>query len=156
MLDKLKNNLENKKAQGLSRNAIILLVIGVIVLVILIIGFNQGFGKLAPFLSSNNVDSVSQGCSFACSQQNTYSYCSEGRDLNSEDESLKGVTCNYLAKKKPQYPIKTCTQISCDNVKIVELSQGESLKDYCNQQNSGVVLQAIVDGKLKSYNCQSQ
>lgn len=148
MLDSL-----NKKAQGLSRNAIILLVIGVIVLVILIIGFTQGWGKIAPFLSGNNVDSINQNCKLACNQQKSYSYCNQPRDLNAEDQSLKSVTCNYLAKKEPQYGTTSCNQISCDQVTIVDLGKGENLQDYCNADNNGQTLQAMANGELVSEEC---
>lgn len=158
MLNQLKNQI-NKKAQGLSRNAIILLVIGIFVLVVLIIGFQQGFSSLAPFLSSNNVDQVQQGCSLACNNDEVQSYCVSSREVNTEDETLQGATCNYLAKKGTQYGIATdfgCPSIACEDVTIVSLSEDEKLQDYCNSENGGQILQAMVDGTLESYTCSNQ
>lgn len=156
MLNKLKNKLEEKKAQGLSRNAIILMVIGIIVLVVLVIGFQQGFGNLAPFLSSNNVDDIQTGCSAACSKEEVQSYCLQAREVNTDNETLKGATCNYLDKKGIQHGIVSdfgCSSISCQDVMVVSLSEGETLQDYCNSENEGQILQAMVDGNLESYTC---
>lgn len=159
MLNNLKNNLENKKAQGLSRNAIILLVIGIIVLVVLIIGFQQGFSNLAPFLSSNNVDQVQQSCNLACNNNEVQGYCMSGREVNTDDETLEEATCNYLGERGSQHDIVTdfgCSSISCEDVTIVSLSEGETLQDYCNSENEGQILQAMVDGTLESYTCSNQ
>ena len=43
----------NKRGQGLSTNAIILIVLGVVVLVVLIGGFTIGWGQMAPWIKTN-------------------------------------------------------------------------------------------------------
>lgn len=108
--------IENKRGQGLSTNAIILIVLGVVVLVILIAGFAIGWGKFAPFLSKNNVDTIVNSCSTACSTQGKFTYCSEPRDLNDGTKEIKGITCRELASI-PEYSIygvKSCPSIQCD------------------------------------------
>ena len=59
----------NKRGQGMSINAVIIIVLGIIVLAVIILGFSLGWDKFVPFLSpSNNVDEVKKNCEFACLQ----------------------------------------------------------------------------------------
>jgi len=104
---------KNQKGQGLSTNAIILIVLGVIVLAVLVIGFTMGWARLAPWLNTNNVDIIVNQCGVACSTNALYSYCSQGRDLKADDGTLKAVSCYYLSEKKLQYGIEKCPSISC-------------------------------------------
>ena len=106
----------NKKAQGLSTNAIILIILGVIVLVILAIGFLAGWDKIAPWIKpSNNVQTIVDACSMACSTNSVYDYCSKERELKAEDlpggvKSVKG-NCTFFAtdvQYKDKYGIKDC------------------------------------------------
>ena len=66
--------MQNKRGQGLSTQAIILIVLGVAVLVIMIIGFTVGWDKIAPWLSRDNVDSIVTQCEVACSTQSVYDF----------------------------------------------------------------------------------
>jgi len=75
----------NKRGQGLSVNAIILIVLGVAVLIVLIIGFTVGWKNIAPWLSKDNVGNVVTSCETACSTQSVYDYCSRQRELKSDD-----------------------------------------------------------------------
>lgn len=107
----------NKRGQGLSINAIILIVLGVLVLIALIIGFAIGWSKIFPWLKpSDNVKDIVDSCSLACSGASKYNYCSEKRELVTEEVTLKNVTCNFLAKEKTSYGISRCTALSCDNL----------------------------------------
>ncbi len=102
----------NKKAQGLSTNAIILIVLGVIVLVILAIGFFAGWEKIAPWIKpSNNVQTIVDACSMACSTNSIYDFCSVKRDLKDEDGTLKDVTCYTLSldDNLKKYGIDQCS-----------------------------------------------
>lgn len=141
-----------KRGQGLSTNAIILIVLGVVVLAVLILGFTVGWARIAPWISTNNVDSISTACSVACSTQSTFGFCSEGRDLRAEDTELNGVTCNYLANNQPQYGIESCSQITCDNVVIVEAASQEDLESKC-EGNEGKTVQALVGNDFLSHSC---
>ena len=75
----------HKRGQGLSTNAIILIVLGVIVLTILVMGFTVGWSKIAPWITTDNVDAVVQQCSIACSTSSIYSFCSLERMLKADD-----------------------------------------------------------------------
>jgi len=76
---------KSTRGQGLSTNAIILIILGVIVLAVLAVGFALGWGtlkdKIAP---SNNVNSIVTGCQTACSTQSTYDFCSLQRTLKAD------------------------------------------------------------------------
>jgi len=104
----------DKRGQGLSTNAIILIILGVVVLVVLILGFMLGWDTLAPWLSSENVDTIVRQCSAACSTAKTYDFCTKTRTLKSQTEELKDVTCYYLSKKKTTYGIEECSAVDCD------------------------------------------
>jgi hypothetical protein len=107
----------SKRGQGLSTNAIVLMVLGVIILVVLVVGFTVGFEKIAPWLSSNNVDTIVTSCSVACSTNNIYEFCSLERTLKADDLPSGGKevmgTCNDLANEEvnseyAKYGIQEC------------------------------------------------
>ena len=106
---------KNKKAQGLSVSTIILIVLGIVVLVALILGFTVGWQGMKDWIyKSNNVGDVKSHCDVACTTGNKYSYCFEERELKTEDETLKEVSCYTLNKRKSQYGISGCPGISCE------------------------------------------
>ncbi len=87
----------NKRGQGLSTGAIVLIILGVIVLAILAFGFSLGWNKLMPFLSTNsNVNTVSTQCSTACATGVTYDYCSQQRNVTTNGKTYQG-TCAAFA-----------------------------------------------------------
>ena len=103
--------MDNKRGQGLSTNTIILLVLGIAILVILILGFTMGWGKIAPFLSKENVQTIVKQCETACTSVDDYSYCSKPRTLKADGvDDIEGVTCNDLAETPDyeKYGIKAC------------------------------------------------
>lgn len=107
--------MQNKRGQGLSTNAIILIVLGVLVLVILIAGFTLGWGKIAPWIKTeSNVGQISQACQLACSTLAKYNYCSVGRELFTEEGTEEDVSCYFLSEKRTKYGIEKCPAISCD------------------------------------------
>ncbi len=112
--------MENKRGQGLSTNAIILIILGVVILVILIIGFSVGWSTLVPFLRSDNVDTVVKSCDTSCSTQSKFSYCSEPKDLSSKILKVT-ATCNVLEKVYPELGIAPCNidcGVICTNLEI--------------------------------------
>lgn len=117
----------NKRGQGLSTNAIILIVLGIVVLAVLVIGFTMGWDKIAPWISTSNVDTIKTQCSVACSTGSTYDYCNLKRDLKAEDEKLKDATCYYLSENQAKYGIDKCSTI-CSNVIFTECSTEDTGK----------------------------
>jgi hypothetical protein len=106
--------MQNKKAQEMSVTTIILIVLGLIVMVVLILGFTMGWGKIKEWIiPSNNVASIVNSCKIACGTSQTYGYCFEKRELKSKEGDLKDVTCYSLAVKKPNYGIESCPAVEC-------------------------------------------
>jgi len=109
--------INNKRGQGLSTNAIILIILGVVILVVMILGFMMGWGQLRDRLfKSNNVDTIAKACETACTTNSKYEFCSEKRELKAENVKLKDVTCYYLSEKQVSYGIVPCNSITCDVV----------------------------------------
>jgi len=108
--------MENKRGQGLSTNAIIMIILGIVVLVVLILGFTLGWGKILPFLSSENVDSVVNGCNTACVQGNTYAFCSQQRELVDAEGNEFASTCYLFSNLDnfSKYGIDKCSSIKCE------------------------------------------
>ena len=109
---------KNQRGQGLSTNAIILIVLGVVILVILIAGFTIGWGKIAPWLSSDNVDTIANQCQASCSTRSVYDFCTKTRELKASDlpgeVKSKTETCYFFANEKTtnanytKYGIQDC------------------------------------------------
>ena len=102
--------MENKRGQGLSVNAIILIVLGVIVLIVLAIGFMAGWEKIAPWMSKENVDTIAQQCGLACNTNNAFDYCAKERTLNDGKNKILG-NCTYFLNNNSNYKIINCSQI---------------------------------------------
>lgn len=97
----------NKRGQEMSTNTIILVILGVIVLVVLILGFTLGWDRIVPWVfSKNNVNTIVSVCGAACGTQSAYDFCVFERTLKAEDlpggvKEVKG-TCNYFATEKDE------------------------------------------------------
>ncbi len=94
--------MENKRGQNLTLGTIILIVLGVAVLVLLIFGFSQGWnnlwGKVTSFFGGgNNVDTIIQSCTLACTTESEYDYCTLGRVVRLDDKKLPAQSCMELA-----------------------------------------------------------
>lgn len=83
--------MKNKKGQDLSIGTLILIVLGVIVLVLLILGFSLGWSnlweKINIFGGSNSIGDVATACSLAVSSQNTYDFCQNFRQVKVDGKS---------------------------------------------------------------------
>jgi len=117
--------MQNKKGQGLSTNAIIMIILGVVVLIVLIMGFTLGWNKLLPFISTNNVDTIKTSCGIACSTSSTFDYCSVVREVKDGVNDKFSETCYNLANSDEyssrNYGIEKCSSITC----ITEGTNGE-------------------------------
>ncbi|NCN86598.1 hypothetical protein GW932_02095 [archaeon] len=106
--------MKNKKAQGMSTNTIILLILGIAVLVVLILGFTMGWQKVAPFISGSNVDTISSSCQAACSTGSKYDFCTAERELKDLEKNKIKTSCTVFSGEKSlaKYGIQTCA-IDC-------------------------------------------
>ncbi|KKQ78697.1 MAG: hypothetical protein UT01_C0062G0002 [Candidatus Daviesbacteria bacterium GW2011_GWA1_38_7] len=108
--------MNNKRGQGLSTNAIILIILGIIVLVVLVLGFTIGWNRLLPFVSSNNIENIQTACSTACSTSNTYNYCTFPREVNDGVNNKFTSTCYNLTQPEfasRNYGIAACSGMTC-------------------------------------------
>jgi hypothetical protein len=113
--------MDNKRGQGLSTNAIILIILGVVVLVVLILGFTMGWSTLKGKImgSKSNVDTISEACTLACSINSVYDYCNMKRELTDEKGNVsKDVTCYMLSldNNLKRYGIQPCNSINCKGI----------------------------------------
>jgi len=74
-----------KKKAAMQIDITIYVVLGVLVLVVLAIGFTLGWKTFTPWLKSNSIDKEIQSCKLACSTQSQFSFCQLQRELTSED-----------------------------------------------------------------------
>lgn len=115
----------NTKGQGMSTNTIILLILGVVILVVMILGFTMGWQKLAPWLSSSNVDDVVTSCNAACATGAKYDFCSATKTLKDDEKNKIETSCLVLstADEFKKYGISEC-EIDC-NVPCTQIKVGE-------------------------------
>ncbi len=110
----------NKKGQGMSINAVVLIVMAVLLLVILVIGFIIGWDKMLPWLGGkNNIETISTSCNTACSKGVTYDFCTVKREVKDGINEKFEATCNELSSKPEfisrAYGIEPCHSITCPN-----------------------------------------
>ena len=115
-----KNNFlgKNRKAQGMSTTTIVLLILGLIILVVLILGFTMGWQKFAPWLSSsNNIDNINTACAVSCATGGNYDFCSLEREVKDGVNDKFDATCDDLLTKEEykarNYGIDECPEITC-------------------------------------------
>jgi len=148
----------NKRGQELSTGTIILLIIGVIILVLLALGFTSGWSKLFPFLTKTNVEQVRTSCSAVCTEGAQEAYCLTPRDVYSEEgKKYKGISCYALAVNG-LYNIQGCG-IDCGDKLVIVTNEDYSIKgpsdtkltDVCKDKIAGTIVQTIFN-ETKSLN----
>ncbi|HLA23449.1 MAG TPA: hypothetical protein VJZ93_02855 [Candidatus Nanoarchaeia archaeon] len=124
----------NKRGQGLSVNAIILIILGIVVLVALIWGFTIGSSQIKGFFTTNNVESIVTSCTTACSTANQYNFCTSPRDLkDAEGKEIKKTTCYYLSEKQAKYGVAKCASVSCNTGSIILSTQESGAETFASQ-----------------------
>jgi len=114
--------LRDIKGQGLSTNAIILMVLGVVVLGVLVVGFFFGWQTLLPWIQQDNVDTILSQCQVACTTGNIYAFCGQNRTLRAGGEEVV-ATCYELSKPNSGYDIygiDSCSQLESECAKLLE------------------------------------
>jgi len=113
--------LKDIKGQGLSTNAIILMVLGVVVLAVLVVGFFFGWQTLLPWIQQDNVDTIISQCQVACTTGNTYAFCGQERTLRAGGKEVP-ATCYELSTNSSYaiYGIDSCPQLESECAKLLE------------------------------------
>ena len=138
----------NKRGQGLSVNAIIMIVLGVVVLAVLILGFTMGGKNIAPWIGGgDNVDTIVKACSVACGTQSQYDYCTIQRDLKDAEKVEKTDNCNNFATniEYKKYGIKKCPN----------LCPTPTEKKDCTAYTEGVTPDSIRTAVEKTEDCEN-
>lgn len=136
----------------MSTNAIILIILAVVILVVLVLGFTMGWSKIAPWISTSNVDDIVNQCSVACSTGSTFNFC--GKKLELKDDTLEdedGVvegTCDFFSRdaRYSKFGVGTCSAIDCSDYKepcedLVYIDEdgkeyiGEKKNSKCNKDD---------------------
>mgnify|MGYP001565122526 FL=1 len=150
--------MQNKRGQELSTTAIILIILGVLILVILIVGFSLGWSRIAPWLSKDNVNQVVDGCNTACTTKSVYDFCLRGRDMTAEKNEYKGLTCNYIANQMQtdttkNFGVANCVDLTCTNVVLLPKNEAD-ITTLCTG-NTGKYIQVYKETAktLGSYSC---
>ena len=111
----------NKRGQGLSTSAIILIILGVVVLAFLVLGFSKGWKQIAPWANKgeDNIQTIVTSCELACSSQAIYDYCTKERELEASNlpggaKSVMGSCYEFATNTNYEpYGIAECSAITC-------------------------------------------
>jgi len=92
--------MRNKKGQEMSVATLVLIVIGVILLVLLVLGFTLGWqnlwDKINIFGGGSDIDAVVQACGIASTANLEASYCDDFKKVTIDGQTLQ-VNCQYSA-----------------------------------------------------------
>ena len=130
----------------MSTSTIVLLILAVVVLVVLILGFTVGWGKIAPWISKSNVDTIVTSCEAACATGGTYDFCSSVRNLVDDQKNKVSTSCVAFANlpEFQKYGIKSCSitcSLPCDQITIdgtsgeVNLGTGYDVSSFAEEDN---------------------
>jgi len=102
----------NKKAQDLSIGTLILIVLGIIVLVLLILGFSIGWAnlweKIGIFGGSSSISDVVTACSLASTSNANFDYCNRFHKLKI-DGKTEYINCQDSRVSQSLDTELTCT-----------------------------------------------
>ncbi len=105
----------NKKAQGMSISTVILLILGLVILVVLVLGFTLGWSKLAPWVSTTNLDTLKNSCASYCATGAQYDFCSVTRTVKDGTNDKFDATCQQLSTQTVYtsrgYGIEACPNL---------------------------------------------
>ena len=138
-----------KKGQEMSVATLVLIVIGIVILVMLILGFSMGWqnlwGKINIFGGGSNVETVVQACKLAATSESTFSYCSEFKKvtidsktqyINCEAKAVTGLDKHLTCSPD----LKARATNFCGSLKEADIVDGYNCSDW----NSTVTTTATV------------
>jgi len=115
--------MKDKKGQDFSITTLVLVVLAIAVLVVLIIGFTQGWDKFGTwFGAKNNIEDISNQCNMACSSAQTGAkagFCSVPRTVKDGTNTFTGRTCynmtgSYVEETKTLAAfVSACLGVTC-------------------------------------------
>ena len=109
----------NKKGQDLSIGTLILIVLGIIVLVLLILGFSLGWSnlweKINIFKGSSSIGDIANACKIAVTSQDVYSYCQDFKKIKVNGQT-EYISC-LDSRVQPSLDTKITT---CDDAEVLK------------------------------------
>lgn len=113
----------------MSTSTIVLIVLGLVVLVVLIIGFTTQWDVFQGITNPTNVDDAITKCQTTCdTSTGSFGYCRGSQLLRVNEDDLEVETSCYVLANLPefsQYGFEECTkfeqdceELSCENLEI--------------------------------------
>ena len=119
----------NKKAQDLSIGTLILIVLGIIVLVLLILGFSYGWSnlweKINIFGGKTSISDVVTNCNLAVTSNAVYTYCNEFKQVTIDNKK------EYVNCEDPRVASGITTKIDCINIENTNYGSVTPAQDKC-------------------------
>jgi len=112
--------IRGKKGAEMTIGTLVVIVLAVLVLALLAFGFGTGWANLWEKIKGTagtvNVDTLKQSCLYACTTQQTYSYCCENRTIIYQQPDGK-IARQYGTCENDLIRPEGCT-LGCDIAKV--------------------------------------
>lgn len=132
----------NKKGQDLSIGTLILIVLGIVVLVLLILGFSLGWSNLWDriniFGGGASLNDVVTACNLAVTSQNSYAFCQDFRKIKTS------AGTEYVNCQDGRVSPSLNGQITCT---------GNPSQDYCTSLVNAGTATETKRVKVNNANC---
>ena len=132
MQKSVNNNLKtNKKAQDLSIGTLILIVLGIVVLVLLILGFSYGWASLLEkiniFWGKTSISDVVNACNLAVTSNARYTYCNQFNEVT-VDGKKEWISCE---DPRVASGLTSKLQGECEKIKLNDNSEVSPAQKKC-------------------------
>lgn len=142
----------NKRAQDLSIGTLVLIVLGIIVLVLLILGFSMGWSnlweKINIFQGGSSLDEKATTCGVAANSNGATRFC----EFSQVKVSGKTEFLNCLDTRVDAQLDK---RLECKNATGSVLTGAQSAIEYCISRNatSKITTPVMINGKAYNETC---
>ena len=127
---------KNKRGQEMSISTLLLLVLGVIVLVVIVIGFTQGWNYFAGIFGGDTLpgdyEKIAQSCKLSQDSGLITSYCTEFKQITINKAKEYANCANFKERGLISFVSET-QAIACNPVSLVK-----SAKTFCIGKNDDV------------------
>jgi len=132
----------NKRGQDLSIGTLILIVLGIIVLVLLILGFSMGWGNLWEKINifgggGSSIESVISACNIAVASGSEYSYCQDFKKIKINQKT------EYVNCQDNRVQPNLNSQLECNGKTATQSAQ-----EYCKNTLSKQIKKATEVNKV--------
>ena len=136
----------NKKAQDLSIGTLILIVLGIVVLVLLILGFSYGWSslweKINIFQGGNSLNEMAVACNTAVASNAKITYCDDFKKIK-----IDGKT-EYVNCEDSRLSNSIDTKLTCDGYPALEycskIKESDREKTMVNGESCASIVTASI------------